>query len=129
MSIFKNVTKDTIEGYIIIAIHYIIFISLSGLILYSWDFFTLFMVLFNLIIIYACNVLSESCPLTLMEKKRLGKDTVSMSSKYIFKSKYSSDKKSILQLQLILMGINITISKLLVILLNRPIIKILTYLK
>ena len=60
-----------------------------------------------------------------MEQKNLGKDSVSTSAKYFFKSCYSIDKKSILQLQVILTGILICAAKIIVIVFNKQIIFIL----
>ena len=97
-------------GKLILYIHYIIFFSLSSLSLFSQDLFTLLLVSFNLII---------------MEQKNLGKDSVSTSAKYFFKSCYSIDKKSILQLQVILIGLMICIAKIIVIIFNKQILFIL----
>jgi len=112
-------------GKLILYIHYIIFFSLSSLSLFSQDLFTLLLVSFNLIIIYVNNRISKTCPLTLMEQKNLGKDSVSTSAKYFFKSCYSIDKKSILQLQVILMGLMICIAKIIVIIFNKQILFVL----
>mgnify|MGYP006427460115 CR=1 FL=1 len=121
MTFLSPSTINNAGGYIIIGIHYIIFGGLSGLLLFSNDFFTLCIVAFNLLLIYACNISSDTCPLTLMENRLIGEDSVDVSAAYIFRSKYSSDKKTILQLQLILIGISICVVKIMTILFKKPI--------
>ena len=104
--ISQNKTLKFIQGFIYSWIHWAIVMGLTILGIFTRDWFTLIMVTGTLVIILFLNVFLHNCPLSEMEREKMGTDLVSAFNSFAPIS-YSKDRQYNTQLQYIVILISI----------------------
>ena len=105
-TIKNNKLINFIQGFVLSWMHWFIVTGLSVLGIFTRDWFTLLMVTGTLVIILFMNIFLHNCPLSEMEKDKMGTDMVSAFNSYAPIS-YSENRQYSVQLQYIVILISI----------------------
>ena len=81
-NIKNNKIFNFIQGFVLSWMHWFIVTGLSVLGIFTRDWFTLLMVTGTLVIILFMNIFLHNCPLSEMEKNKMGTDMVSAFNSY-----------------------------------------------
>jgi len=98
--------RDYIEGIFLFGLHYIIATGLAILGIFTNDWFTLLLVAGTLTVITFMNILLHNCPLSNMERSKLGTDMTSTFNKYL-PIEYDEKRQYSVQMQYIIILLSI----------------------
>lgn len=104
--VINSKTFNFIQGFVLSWIHWAIVMGLSFLGIFTRDWFTLLMVTGTLVIILFLNIFLHNCPLSELEREKMGTDMVSAFNSYAPIS-YNKNRQYNTQLQYIVILISI----------------------
>jgi len=118
----SNISKyiTYIEGFTVSFFHWLLVILSFILGIYTTDWFTLMVITINLLIILALNIYIQDCPLSKMERDRLGTCLTDVIYKKFYKN-YNSDTRYVIQTGAIIFMLTLICIKGLVLLFKRNI--------
>lgn len=125
----KNYLMSKLEGFTISLIHYLIIIMSFVLGIFTKDWFTLFVITCNLLIILGLNIYFQDCPLTKMENDKLGTGITNLFMKFFYKDKNNQNTTYVIQTGAIIFMLSLLCVKGMVLLFKRNIKEILYYLE
>jgi hypothetical protein len=125
----KNYITSKLEGFTISLIHYLIIIMSFVLGIFTKDWFTLFVITCNLLIILALNIYVQDCPLTKMENDKLGTGITNLFMKFFYKDKNNHNTTYVIQTGAIIFMLSLLCVKGMTLLFKRNIKEILYYLE
>jgi hypothetical protein len=118
-SLKKPSKLPNLEGFTISIIHYLIIMLSFILGIYTKDWFTLFVITFNLLVILALNIYIQDCPLTKMENDRLGTGITNLFINFFYKDKSDENTKYTVQTGAIIYMLSVICLKGLIMLFKR----------
>jgi len=120
---------DKLEGFVFSITHYLIVMISFILGMFTKDWFTLFIITFNMLVILGLNIYLQDCPLSVIENDKLGTGITNMfMNLYFKKEKINKNTKYVIQTGSIIFMLSIVCIKGLILLFRRNIRDFLIYL-